>query len=382
MHENPNAYKMDISTLLNSIRDTHQWFAGQAARQINTSLTLRNWLIGMYLVEYEQKGRDRAQYGEALYAEIAKRTKNLGLKGMGKSNLYLFKSLYLTYPQIVQFLTAQIQSAKNQPFVLSLDSVSEGIQIFQSETGKSSEIAPNDIHQLLNRLTYTHFVELMRCDTDLKRMFYETQAMTNNWNVKELGRAIDSMLFERTGLSTDKAAVLEKHRSGSGLDIADYLKNPMILEFLGLKEMPEYTETDLEQAIINHLQHFLMEAGRGFCFEARQRRISFDNRHYRIDLVFYHRILKCHVLIDLKIGAFDHADAGQMNLYLNYYRENEMTEGDNLPVGIILCAEKNHSLVHYATGNLPQPIFVNKYLVNLPSEEELLKIIQEEQGKH
>lgn len=372
---------MDISTLLNSIRDTHQWFAGQAARQIDTSLTLRNWLIGMYLVEYEQKGQDRAQYGEALYAEIANRTKCLGLKGMGKSNLYLFKSLYLTYPQIVQFLAAQMQSTKNQPFIPPSDFVSGQIQILQSKTGKSSEIAPNDIHQLLNRLTYTHFVELMRCDTDLKRTFYETQAMLNNWNVKELGRAIDSMLFERTGLSTDKTAVLEKHRSGSGLDIADYLKNPMVLEFLGLKEMPEYTETDLEQAIINHLQDFLMEAGRGFCFEARQRRITFDNRHYRIDLVFYHRILKCHVLIDLKIGAFDHADAGQMNLYLNYYRENEMTDGDNLPVGIILCAEKNHAIVHYATGNLPQPVFVSKYLVNLPSEEELLQIIQEEQGK-
>ncbi|HLP94598.1 MAG TPA: PDDEXK nuclease domain-containing protein [Saprospiraceae bacterium] len=131
----------------------------------------------------------------------------------------------------------------------------------------------------------------------------------------------------------------------------------------------------------NHLQLFLMEAGRGFCFEARQRRISFDNRHYRIDLVFYHRILKCHVLFDLKIGPFDHADAGQMNLYLNYYRENEMSEGDNLPVGIILCAEKNNALVHYATGNLPQPIFVSKYLLNLPSEEELQQIIADEQKK-
>lgn len=372
---------MDIRTLLSSIRDTHEWFAGQAARQINTSLTLRNWLIGMYLFEYEQKGQDRAEYGNALYQTIAARAKSFGLRGMGKSNLYGFRTFYLSYPQVFQFLTAKLQPSENQLIFRVTEHASEQIQIVQSATGKSSGIVPNDIHQLLNRLTYTHFVELLRCDTDLKRTFYETQAMLNNWNVKELSRAMDSMLFERTGLSTDKAAVLEKHRSGSGLDIADYLKNPMVLEFLGLKEMPAYSETDLEQAIINHLQDFLMEVGRGFCFEARQRRISFDNRHYRIDLVFYHRILKCHVLIDLKIGPFDHADAGQMNLYLNYYRENEMTEGDNLPVGIILCAEKNHSLVHYATGNLPQPIFVNKYLVNLPSEAELLQIIQEEQEK-
>lgn len=372
---------MDISTLLNSIRDTHQWFAGQAARQIDTSLTLRNWIIGMYLVEYEQKGQDRAQYGNALYQTIADRTKKLGLKGMGMRNLYHFKSFYLTYPQILQFLTAKLQLFDNQLVFRLSEHAAEQTKIVQLETGNSSRVTPNDINQLLNRLTYTHFVELMRCDTDLKRTFYETQAMLNNWNVDELGRAISSMLFERTGLSTDKAAVLEKHRSGSGLDIADYLKNPMVLDFLGLSEKASYTETNLEQAIINHLQLFLMEAGRGFCFEARQRRISFDNRHYRIDLVFYHRILKCHVLFDLKIGPFDHADAGQMNLYLNYYRENEMSEGDNLPVGIILCAEKNNALVHYATGNLPQPIFVSKYLLNLPSEEDLRRIVEAEQKK-
>lgn len=212
-HENPNAYKMDISTLLNSIRDTHQWFAGQAARQINTSLTLRNWLIGMYLFEYEQKGQDRAQYGEALYQIIADKTKKLGLKGMGMRSLYHFRSLYLTYPQILQFLTAKLQLIDNQLLSQLSQHAAEQAKIVQSETGKSSEIAPNDIHQLLNRLTYTHFVELMRCDTDLKRMFYETQAMLNNWNVKELGRAIDSMLFERTGLSTDKAATCPSESS-------------------------------------------------------------------------------------------------------------------------------------------------------------------------
>jgi predicted nuclease of restriction endonuclease-like (RecB) superfamily len=372
---------MDISTLLGNIQEAHQWFAGQAARQINTALTMRNWIIGMYLFEYEQKGQDRAQYGAALYANIAERAKKMGLKGMSKSNLYGFQGFYLTYPQIFQFLAGKFQSIENQEVLRLTEHASEQIDIVQSKTGKYSQVAPNDIGLLINRLTYTHFVELLRCDTELKRTFYETQALINNWNVRELRRAMDSLLFERTGLSTDKAAVLEKHRSGSGLDVVDFLKNPMILDFLGLSEKAEYTETDLEQAIINHLQHFLMEAGRGFCFEARQRRISFDNRHYRIDLVFYHRILKCHVLFDLKIGEFDHSDAGQMNLYLNYYRENEMSEGDNLPVGIILCAEKNHALVHYATGNLPQPIFVSKYLLNLPSEAELRRIVEEEQEK-
>jgi hypothetical protein len=153
------------------------------------------------------------------------------------------------------------------------------------------------------------------------------------------------------------------------------------LEFLGLKEETEYSESDLEQAIIDHLQTFLLELGKGFCFEARQKRITFDNRHYRIDLVFYHRVLRCNVLIDLKLGEFSHADAGQMNVYLNYYRENETHEGDNPPISIILCASKNENLVKYATTGLPQQVFVNKYMLNLPQETELQKIIEEEQRK-
>jgi hypothetical protein len=154
-----------------------------------------------------------------------------------------------------------------------------------------------------------------------------------------------------------------------------------MLEFLGLEEKAIYTESELEEAIINHLQTFLLEMGRGFCFEARQKRITFDNTHYHIDLVFYHRILKCHVIIDLKIGEFTHADAGQMNVYLNYYKENELSEGDNPPIGIILCASKNENLVRYATAGLPQQVFVSKYLINLPSEHELTNIIEEEQHK-
>ena len=186
---------------------------------------------------------------------------------------------------------------------------------------------------------------------------------------------MNSMLFERTGLSRDK--IIE----GKQLIAEDVFRNPYVLEFLGLEEKLQYSETDLEQAIINHLQTFLLEMGRGFCFEAQQKRITFDNTHYRIDLVFYHRILKCHVLIDLKLGEFTHADAGQMNVYLNYFQENETSDGDHPPIGIILCASKNESLVKYATTGLAQQVFVSKYMINLPSEEDLKKIIEEEQHK-
>lgn len=186
------------------------------------------------------------------------------------------------------------------------------------------------------------------------------------------------MLFKRVGLSKDKEGMLAKLKNESLQQIPDIIKNPYLLEFIGIEDKAEYSETDLEQAIINHLQKFLIEMGRGFCFEGRQKRITFNNRHLRIDLVFYHRILKCHVLIDPKLGEFDYADAGQMNVYLNYYKENEMSDRDNPPVGIILCSQKDEALVHYATGRLPQEVFVSRYMLQLPTENELKQIVNQQ----
>lgn len=248
-------------------------------------------------------------------------------------------------------------------------------------SGECPTLQSLPISTLLNRLSFSHFIELIKADQPLKRIFYETETMQNNWSVRELQRAMNSMLFERTGLSSDKEAVLEKHRKGTSLAPEDVFRSPYLLDFLGLKEKAEFVEMDLEQAIINHLQTFLLEMGRGFCFEARQKRITFDNTHYRIDLVFYHRILRCHILIDLKMAPFSPADAGQMTVYLNYYKENEMYEGDNLPVGIILCANKNETLVKYATSGLAHHVFVSKYMTSLPSEQELKKIILQEQQR-
>ncbi|WP_262490770.1 PDDEXK nuclease domain-containing protein [Hymenobacter crusticola] len=234
---------------------------------------------------------------------------------------------------------------------------------------------------LLSRLSFSHFLELLALERPLQHRFYEVQAVKSSWSVRELKRAIDSALYERTGLSTDKAAVLAGHAGAQPLVVADVVRNPYVLEFLELEERASYSESDLKTAIIAHLQTFLVELGRGFCFEARQKRITFDNEHYFIDLVFYHRILKCHVLVDLKIGTFSHADAGQMNVYLNYYREHEMTEGDNPPVGLILCAHKSDTLVRYATTGLAEQLFVSKYQVNLPSEAELQALVREEQER-
>jgi predicted nuclease of restriction endonuclease-like (RecB) superfamily len=361
----------NFDALVTGITETSHYFQQQAQKQVNTALTLRNWLIGCYLFEYEQNGQDRATYGENLYKKLAEHLLKSGIKGTSRSNLHLFRQFYLAYPTIVQTLSGQLQ--------LSDFPVQEILKLANKQTiSENLSIPQIDPLLLLNRLSFSHIIELLKADLPLQRFFYESQTIKNNWSVRELQRAMNSMLFERTGLSTDKAAVVQKHAQGTDLTAEDVFRNPYMLEFLGLSEKTEYSESDLEQAIINHLQTFLLEMGKGFCFEARQKRITFDNTHYRIDLVFYHRILKCHILVDLKIGSFDHADAGQMNVYLNYYSENEMSEGDNPPIGIILCANKNIQLVKYATAGMAQQLFVSKYLVHLPSEDELQKFIQNE----
>lgn len=363
-------YKNNLEGLVNAIQEANRFFLDQVQKQVNTSLTIRNWIVGYYIVEYEQNGQDRAEYGDKLFQKLAVRLKTARIKGLSFTMLHLCKQFYESYPQILQAVTEEfqiidIQRNRNIP----------------SLSAESDQIENTPTHLLLGRLSFTHFVELIKADTRLKRIFYEVEAINNNWSVRELQRAMNSMLFERTGLSKDKQSVLEKHRNGTGLTPEDIFRNPYMLDFLGLEEKATYVETDLEQAIIDHLQTFLLELGRGFCFEARQKRITFGNTHYRIDLVFYHRILKCHVLIELKMEEFTHSDAGQMNVYLNYYKENEVQKDDNSPIGIILCAGKDEALVKYATMGLSQKVFVSKYLVNLPTESQLQKIISIEKEK-
>jgi len=364
---------LTLATLAEQITQLHAQTSRAAAQQVNYWLTVRNWLIGWRITEYEQGGSDRAAYGERLLPELARQLR--GVKGLAVQRLYDCRTFYREYPTILQTVSGELQRAG------LLDAASlPALSAVEQPAGLDAlpGIAPT---LLLTRLSFSHFLELLVLDQPLQRAFYEVQTVKNSWSVRELKRAINSALYERTGLSTDKAAVLAGHAGAQPLVVADVVKNPYVLEFLGLEERASYSENELETAIIAHLQTFLVELGRGFCFEARQKRITFDNEHYFIDLVFYHRILKCHVLVDLKIGAFSHADVGQMNVYLNYYRENELTEGDNPPVGLILCAQKNDTLVRYATMGLAEQLFVSKYQVNLPSEEELRALVREEQER-
>jgi len=364
---------MNFEQLVNQIELIHVELQQCAVRQVDNFLTSRNILIGFYIVEFEQNGTDKAKYGANTIKELAGRLNHI--KGISAPQLYRFRDFYISYPQIFSTVLRKLQNTELSPngifstVSIKLDTLAD------NQTATEYSFAPE---VLFSKLSFSHFLELINAETPLKRAFYEVQAIKNNWGVRDLNRAMSTLLFERTGLSTQKEEVIAKAKGDEKPTIYDIVKNPYFLEFLGLEEKPSYTEHDLETAIIDHLQTFLTELGRGFCFESRQKRITFDNKHYRIDLVFYHRILKCHILIDLKIGQFDHADAGQMNMYLNYYRKNEMTDGDCPPIGIILCADKNDALVEYTTTGLTNEVFVSKYLVQLPSKELLEAFIKNE----
>lgn len=369
-----NKRQSSFDQLIDSISQAHYQFHDNAQKSVNLNLTLRNWLVGYYIVEYEQKGEDKAKYGDNLIGEIASQLKQKEVKGFSVSALKNHRTFYQRYPQIRQSVIGLLQSVDNRLNIRGLKKSQSLISQFDEEM-----ILPVEL--ILSKLTYTHFIELFKIEDPLERLFYEVETIKNNWSVRDLKRATNTSLAFRTSISTNKEALIAKVKSLKPTTNFEILRDPYILEFLGLEDNSAHSELDLEQAILTHLQKFLVELGTGFCFEARQKRITFDNTHYRIDLVFYHRILKSHVLVDLKIGEFTHADAGQMTLYLNYFKAEEMTEGDNPPIGIILCADKNDTLVKYTTANMEDQLFVSKYLLKLPDKKILENIVKEELKK-
>ena len=245
----------------------------------------------------------------------------------------------------------------------------------------ASDITPLSSNAMLH-FSWTQLIELIRIEDPLKRAFYENECLQGNWSVRQLQRQIGSLLYERTGLSKNKRAVIARaHRQEPQAIIADLIRDPYILEFTGLADVPAYHESDLEKALLNHLQSFLLELGTGFCFEARQFRVTVANDHDYLDLVFYHRLLRCHVLLDLKVRAFRHADAGQMNYYVNYFRNRVMAPGDNPPVGIILCSDRDSTKVEFATAGMANKLFVSRYLTVLPSAQQLQRFIESDRAR-
>lgn len=370
---------MDFKELIIFLSKINEELREQSLRAVNTSLTLRNWFFGFYIVEFEQNGKDRAGYGKALLANIATAMQGLAIPNTDERELRRYRQFYMAYPAAANLIAANNQIRGLLPPELSL--IENDINKDSIRGLPTPELQIPDAHyfNLFNRISYTHFAELIRVDEPLKRLFYELECVKGTWSVKELKRQIGSLLYERTGLSANKEKLLAMVQAAPATHtFPDIIRDPYIFEFLGLKQQEVLPEKEMEQALLDHLLQFLLELGKGFCFEARQKRIIIDNEHHFIDMVFYHRLLHCNVLIDLKTERFNHTHAGQLNMYLEYYKKYEMVPGDNPPVGILLCTDKDQEHVAFATAGIDDKVFVAKYLVALPDKKELEQFIKKE----
>jgi len=346
--------------LVAAIREVHEQCAAQAVKAVNISLTFRNWLIGAHIHHYELQGADRAAYGDKLLAKLAEQLAAAKVSNCDRRQLYRYLRFYRLYPQIVGTLSPQFAALQPPP------------EQQEQKVGTPSPPSAGDALALLTRLSYSHIEELVELDDPLQRRFYEAEALRGNWSVRELKRQIASQYFQRSGLSTDKAALARlAHAQAEPQQSRQVIRDPYVFEFLGLKPQEVMGESHLEDALLDKLQDFLLELGHGFCFEARQKRLLIGGEHFFVDLVFYHRILKCHVLIELKNDAFKHEHLGQLNSYVGYYAKNEMSEGDQPPVGILLCTRKNEELVEYALAGMSSTLFVSRYQVQLPGKKEI-----------
>ena len=355
---------MDFEALVKHICTIQNTLQAQAAHAVNLALTSRNWLMGCYIVEFEQNGEDRAAYGEQLLKKLEQRLKT---KGLNERRFREFRRLYLVYPQLKEQVLHYIMAGNE-----IRHSVCAELQTSEIQYNKWSIPA----ERLFNKLPYSHLKFISKIENPTKRAFYEMEAIRGCWSARELERQIASLYYERSGLSKNKEALSALvQQQATLLQPKDVINTPVTLEFLGLNERALVTENDLEQSILDNLQHFLLEMGHGFCFEARQKRILIDEDYFFADLVFYHRILKCHVIVELKIDKFRHEYASQLNMYLNYFKAEVMQPDDNPPIGILLCTEKGDTLVKYATAGLNPNIFVQKYMIELPSEEEIKEFI-------
>ena len=311
---------------------------------------------------------DRAQYGEALLENLAERVQRLGMKRSSARELRRYRQLYLIYPHIWQAISPELKNLLPEAVPQRL------AQIRESVTPESGLTAKN----MIGSLSFTHLAELIAIDDDTKRSFYEVECITGSWSIRELKRQIASLYYERSGLSTNKTALANLANSSAEKENLQLnIRDPYVFEFLGLKPKEVMSESHLEDELINGIEEFLLELGHGFCFEARQKRIIIGEEHYFVDLVFYHRILKCHILVELKTQRFTQENIGQLNTYVSWYKKNMMTAGDNPPVGILLCTEKDHALVEYALAGMDNGLFVSKYLLELPKKEEMQTYIEQ-----
>lgn len=350
----------DIVALLETARR-------HAARHLNALMTATYWQIGRRIVEFEQGGEARAGYGDALIERLAEDLTHRFGRGFSRQNLWQMRAFHLGWPSagILQTLSGESAgSGDTQTWPLSVERAAPSIDL-----PRLAQAFP---------LPWSAYVRLLSVRNDDARRFYETEALRGGWSVRQLDRQIGSQFYERTALSRNKAAMLQQGATADASDALspeEAIKDPFVLEFLDLKD--EYSESDLEEALIRHLADFLLELGDDFTFVGRQRRLRIDDSWFRIDLLFFHRRLRCLLIIDLKVGRFSYADAGQMHLYLNYAREHWMKPGENPPIGLILCAEKGTAEARYALEGLPNTVLAAEYRTLLPDE----KLLAEELAK-
>ena len=370
-----------FNDLASIVQTTHDAAQSSAVKAINRMQTMRNWLIGYYIVEFEQNGKDRAEYGTQLLKKLEERVDR---KGVNVTLLQMSRNFYKLYPQMVNLFVP------NQKYSTTSNISESSVQLkSNSANNETNLICATVSHKfqtspelMISRLSFSHLREIMALDDPLARYFYEQECIKCTWSVRELRRQISTNLYVRAGISANPEKLLSLP-SVQGHDSAELqIRQPFTFEFLGLKAQEVVDEHDLEDALISHLQEFILELGKGFCFEARQKRIIIDDEYYYPDLVFYNRILHCGVIIELKNEEFSYENFGQLNAYVSHYRENEMQPGDNPPIGILLCTRKGKKMVEYALAGMDNNLFVSTYMLQLPDkktlEDFLLKQLEEE----
>lgn len=374
----------DFDGLVAHIQETQDVLQNNARLVINRHVTAKAWLTGYYIVEYEQKGADRAKYGEQLLKKLAEKLKDK--KTFSYRTLRLYRQFYLVYNRlglpIKKYLCCNLSIGQSVIAKLK-SSQNEGLIIWQSVIAKSSDVVGNEVwvdpQELFDKLSFTHLAAILPISDPLERAFYETMAIRGTWSVRELQRQIDSNYYFRSGWSQKPEALAKLVEGKAETDtLALDIKSPFTFEFLGLQAKDVVEESDLETALITHLQDFILELGMGFCFEERQKKMLIDDRYFKADLVFYHRILKRHVIIELKANRLNYADAAQLHLYLAYYRKNIMLPDDNPPIGILLCSEVGQEMAEYSLLDLDESVFISKYQLNVPSKERMTEFLRKE----
>lgn len=374
-----------FNDLTSIIQTTHDAAQSSAVKAINRMQTMRNWLIGYYIVEYEQHGKDRAEYGTQLLKKLEERVNR---KGMTRNTFQSARNFYRMYPQIIEnFQINKSASMSSKSYMDTTNSISNTESVDNQSDGICPTVSckfQTSGKTIISRLSYSHIYEIMKVSDPLARYFYEQECIKCTWSVRELRRQISTNLYFRAGISSNPEKMLSLP-SIQGHDSVDLqIRQPFTFEFLGLKAQDVVDEHDLEDALISHLQEFILELGKGFCFESRQKRIIIDDEYYYPDLVFYNRILHCGVIIELKNEEFSYENFGQLNAYVSHYRENEMHPGDNPPIGILLCTRKGKKMVEYALAGMDNQLFVSTYMLQLPDkktlEDFLLKQLREQEG--